>query len=65
MTTMTTRPATQPFERSPIADPTLKAARRERASPPPAAQPKTASTVSFNWQLEADGVQDAIERTYR
>jgi hypothetical protein len=65
MTTMTLRSATHAAEPS-SADSARKAAPRDGAAQPrPATSKLAAATVSFNWQLQADGVQDAIERIYR
>jgi hypothetical protein len=64
MTTMTTIPTRQPLDLGRIAESTLDPApRRETARQATVREP--ASTVSFDWQLQADGMQDAIERIYR
>ncbi len=64
MTTMTTVPTMQSLELSPIGESKLDSAPRQ-ATPRQTTAPKPASTVRFDWQLQADGVQDAIERIYR
>jgi hypothetical protein len=64
MTTMTTVPTMQSLDLSPIAGSRLDPAPREEA-PRQVTAAKPAPRVSFDWQLEADGVQDAIERIYR
>ena len=65
MTTMATLRTTQAFESGSVADAPRLATRRDGGSQPQAPARHTAGTISFNWQLEADGVQDAIERIYR
>ncbi|MBV9355576.1 MAG: hypothetical protein JO023_08615 [Chloroflexi bacterium] len=62
---MATLRTTQAFESRSVADAPRFATRRDGGCQPQAAPRDTAGTVSFNWQLEADGVQDAIERIYR
>ncbi len=62
---MTTLLSTHIFEPRPIAAATGAAGRRDGTAQPQPAPPQNAGTVSFNWLLEADDVQDAIERIYR
>jgi hypothetical protein len=64
-TTTTTLLSTRTFEPRSIAGGTGTAARLDGRSQPQPAPPENAGPVSFNWQLEPDGVQDALERIYR
>jgi hypothetical protein len=63
---MTSLPATPALDRRPAspsdAQPIFPREDADRRHQP---TPKTAKAARFNWQLEADGVPEAIERIYR